>query len=96
MSGPTTYSAVLWEEKLSPSISGTALRVCTSYCQLPQLHLVFVHLRYKIALDTDAKEFDGHSRVDGRSEYVAMEIPWDGRDYGCFGAGIDSCYILCS
>lgn len=44
----------------------------------------FSHLpcrRYRIALDSDAKEFDGHSRVDARSEYIATATAWDGRDY---------------
>ena len=37
--------------------------------------------RYRIALDTDAKEFDGHVRVDPNSEYLTNEEGWDGRRY---------------
>ena len=37
--------------------------------------------RYRVAMDTDAKEFDGHSRVDPGSEYIATATAWDSRDY---------------
>ena len=47
----------------------------------PSLPLPFSPHSYLIALDTDAKEFDGHARVDAASEYIAMATPWDGRDY---------------
>ena len=37
--------------------------------------------RYRIALDTDAKVFDGHARVDPNSEYLTNKEDWDGRLY---------------
>ena len=36
---------------------------------------------YRIVLDSDSQEFDGHSRVDTGSEYIATATPWDGREY---------------
>ena len=35
--------------------------------------------KYKIALDTDAKKYDGHGRVDADSEYLTSGGDWDGR-----------------
>ena len=35
--------------------------------------------KYKVALDSDAKEFDGHGRVDPNSEYFTKQEDWDGR-----------------
>jgi len=35
--------------------------------------------KYKIALDTDSKEFDGYGRVDLNSEYFTVKEDWDGR-----------------
>ena len=35
--------------------------------------------KYKIALDSDDKKFDGHGRVDSSSEYCTTPGEWDGR-----------------
>lgn len=37
--------------------------------------------KYGVALDSDAKEFDGHGRVDPGSEYFTTEGDWDGRKH---------------
>ncbi len=36
---------------------------------------------YRVVLDTDSKEFDGHGRVDPGSEYITSPGDWDGRDH---------------
>ena len=45
------------------------------------LHHFILCYRYYIGLDSDHKQFDGHSRVDAESEYIATATPWDGREY---------------
>lgn len=35
--------------------------------------------KYKIALDSDDKKFDGYGNVDPNSEYFTTQEDWDGR-----------------
>lgn len=35
--------------------------------------------KYKIALDSDDKKFDGFGRIDPNSEYFTAPGEWDGR-----------------
>ncbi len=35
--------------------------------------------KYKMALNTDAKKYDGHGRVDENTEYYTSHGDWDGR-----------------
>lgn len=37
--------------------------------------------KYRVALDSDAREFDGHGRVDPHSEYFTSPMAWDGREH---------------
>ena len=37
--------------------------------------------KYKIALDSDDKRFDGHGRVDPNSEFFTTAEDWDGRPH---------------
>ena len=37
--------------------------------------------KYRVALDTDSKEFDGHGRVNPDSEYFTIPGEWDGRQH---------------
>lgn len=35
--------------------------------------------KYKVALDSDDKAFDGHGRIDHNCEYLTTCEDWDGR-----------------
>ncbi len=35
--------------------------------------------KYKIALDSDDKRFDGYGRIDPDSDYISTPEAWDGR-----------------
>ena len=37
--------------------------------------------RYCVALDSDAKEFDGHGRIDHNVDYFTKREDWDGRSH---------------
>lgn len=37
--------------------------------------------RYKIVLDSDAKSFDGHGRVNNQQEFFSENIMWDNRQF---------------
>ncbi len=36
---------------------------------------------YRVALDTDSSEFDGHGRVDVESKFITSPGDWDGRSH---------------
>ena len=35
--------------------------------------------KYRVALDSDAKEFDGHGRIDHNVDHYTTHGDWDGR-----------------
>ena len=35
--------------------------------------------KYRVVLDSDAKEFDGHGRIDHNIDYFTKQEEWDGR-----------------
>ncbi len=37
--------------------------------------------KYKIALDSDDKKFDGYGRVDPNTEFLTSPGEWDGRPH---------------
>ena len=37
--------------------------------------------KYRVALDSDAKEFDGHGRIDHNVDYFTKREDWDGRSH---------------
>lgn len=40
--------------------------------------------KYRVALDTDSKTYDGYGRVDPSTDYFTSAEPWDGRDHALF------------
>jgi 1,4-alpha-glucan branching enzyme len=38
-------------------------------------------LRYKIVLNSDAKVFDGHGRINDQQEFFTENIMWDDRQF---------------
>ena len=37
--------------------------------------------KYRVALDSDAKEFDGHGRIDHNVDHYTNQGDWDGRSH---------------
>ena len=37
--------------------------------------------KYRVALDSDAKEFDGHGHIDHNIDYYTKQEDWDGRSH---------------
>ena len=37
--------------------------------------------KYRVVLDSDAKEFDGHGRVDHNVDHLTTQGDWDGRSH---------------